>query len=250
MEKLLQVCSFVYKTGRIEEMPIYLHRCLFAEWVGSQFVQILMTDLGLMMLINNVMQSAEDDNGAYENCMTSPLMSCDKEILIIGGGDGKLADKVHSLNPQAFITVVDIEKGIVELCRQYFRQTVFESKRVNLVIKDGSSFLEENLACKKKFDLILVDLTDEPVMSGDVEFKAFYDRLIRLVFENLSAGGRVCIQAGAVEVCERLINPAVILHRILRKHFWKIEMLSSRVPSFEPDVALFLCASNPILLPC
>lgn len=245
MDQLQYVHSYMLKTGKVEKMPVYLYNYLLSYWIGNQFVQIMDTSLGRMMLINSIVQSAEGDRGIYESCMTSPLRSSDKEILIIGGGDGKLAAKILSLDSLVSITIVDIEKGIVELCRQYFRQTVFESKRVNLVIKDGSSFLEENLSRGKKFDFVLVDLTDEPVMDEGLEFRTFYNKLIGLIRQNLSADGHVCIQAGAAEFCDGLLNMIDALREISSGYFLESKLLITDVPSFGLDKAAFLHVSKP-----
>lgn len=246
MDERQHISSLVFKTGETVNIPVY--EWLVAERSKYHFIQVARTDLGLTMFVNNIIQSAEGDNGAYEQCMLKPLRSSDREILIIGGGDGKLAAMASALNVFANITVVDIDERIVDICRTHFGQKVFFSPNVKLHIADALNFLARQLAENKKFDGALIDLTDDPIRKEDMQFEAFHTRLIELIHRRLHPEGWVAIQGGTEDVCDSFLDSKTVLREILNPHFELVETFVTDIPSFAPDRAAFLYGLHPFPL--
>lgn len=244
MDEQQYISSLIFKTGENIKIPVY--EWFVAERSKYHFIQVARTNLGRTLFVNGIVQSAEADNGVYEERMTKLLRESDRKILIIGGGDGKLAAKVHAVNPSADIVIVDIDEKIVEVSRIYFGQNIFSNPRAELVIGDAHKFLREHAFFSSlKFDGILVDLTDDPVRKDDENFVSFYIKLADLILRNLDPCGWVSVQAGTDEVCEAFLDYQKELQKIFLPLFEIIEKCSARIPSFDPDKAAFLNCSRP-----
>ena len=85
--------------------------------------------------------------------------------------------------------MVEIDKMVVDVCREYLPQTASElnSPRLNLLIDDGVRFVKET---KEKFDIILVDSTDPIGPAKPLFGEEFY----RGIFKLLSDDGMVVSQ--------------------------------------------------------
>lgn len=61
------------------------------------------------------------------------------------------------------ITMVEIDAGVVEFCRQYLphhNAGAYDDPRFKLVIDDGVNFVSQT---DEKFDVIISDCTDPPI---------------------------------------------------------------------------------------
>jgi len=246
MDEQQYISSLIFKTGENIKIPVY--EWFVAERSKYHFIQVAKTNLGRTLFVNGIVQSAEGDDGVYERYMIRPLRDCDKKILIIGGGDGKLAVTARAMNPSAEITVVDIDEKIVEISQMYFRQNIFSNPKIELIIGDAHKFLRDRASTSSsRFDGVLVDLTDDPVRKDDENFVSFYLKLADLILRNLASDGWVSIQAGTDEVCESFLDYQEELQKIFSPFFELVEKCSAQIPSFEPDKAAFLYCMHPHL---
>ena len=70
-----------------------------------------------------------------------------KKILIIGGGDGAVAEEVLKYNYVRKIDLVDIDKEVVDLSKKYFKKINNNSlvnKKLNLFYEDAFKFIDKN----------------------------------------------------------------------------------------------------------
>jgi spermidine synthase len=115
-----------------------------------------------------------------------------RRVLIIGGGDGGMAREVLKHDSVAHVTMVEIDAGVVEFCREYLpgiSASAFDDPRLDLVIGDGAAFMA---APGDLYDVIIVDSTD-PVGPGEVLFtESFYGHARR----RLAPGGILVTQNG------------------------------------------------------
>jgi spermidine synthase len=90
----------------------------------------------------------------YTQVMTMAVAYADspKRILLIGLGGGSMSTYLARFMPDAAITTVEIDPGVIKAAKQYFG--VLETERVRYVAADGRAFLRRSLAL---YDLILVD---------------------------------------------------------------------------------------------
>ena len=103
-----------------------------------------------------------------------------KDVLIIGGGDGGAVRELLRYPGIRHIDMVEIDKMVVDLCREYLPQTAcrLNDPRVSLHFCDGIAFVRN---AQESYDLILVDSTD-PVGVGEGLFsQAFYEDCARLL---------------------------------------------------------------------
>jgi spermidine synthase len=150
---------------------------------------------GRVMTLDGVVQVTEADNFIYHEMLTHvPIFAhgAARRVLIIGGGDGGMAREVLKHDSVAHVTMVEIDAGVVEFCREYLpgiSASAFDDPRLDLVIGDGAAFMA---APGDLYDVIIVDSTD-PVGPGEVLFtESFYGHARR----RLAPGGILVTQNG------------------------------------------------------
>ncbi len=150
---------------------------------------------GRIMTLDDVVQTTEGDNFIYHEMLTHvPILAHGnaRRVCIIGGGDGGMAREVLKHDSVEHVTMVEIDAGVVEFCREYMPALsagAFDDPRLNLVIADGAAFMRET---DGGFDVIIVDSTD-PIGPGEVLFTdTFYGHARRA----LAPGGILVTQNG------------------------------------------------------
>lgn len=151
--------------------------------------------LGRMMTLDGVVQTAEGDEFVYHEMLTHvPILAHGgvRRVLIIGGGDGGMLRRCLEHRAVERVTMVEIDRGVVDLCREYLPSIsagAFDDPRADLVIADGCRFVAET---EERFDVVIVDSTD-PHGPGAVLFTAeFYADCKRC----LTPGGVLVTQNG------------------------------------------------------
>ena len=109
-----------------------------------------------------------DDNNelAVHEAFLSPLVPFtnlnDKDVLIIGGGDGGMARTTLQWYPDANITQCELDEKVIQVSKQYFPKLnnngkVFDD--IDLHIGDGIQFVNDMIVQDRQFDTIILDLT-------------------------------------------------------------------------------------------
>jgi spermidine synthase len=150
---------------------------------------------GRVLLLDGITQITEADEFVYSEMMAHvPIVAHGsvRRVLIIGGGDGAIAQEVLSHREVERCTLVDIDPAVVEFSRQHLaaiHQGVFDDPRFELHIGDGAAYVEDG---EDRFDVIIVDSTD-PIGPGAVLFtRQFYAGCHR----SLTPGGVLVTQNG------------------------------------------------------
>ena len=102
-----------------------------------------------------------------------PKTARNKNILVIGAGDGGVVRELTRYQSPKCIDLVEIDELVIEVCRKYLPKTAcrLDDPRVHIHIADGLKFIR---SCENKYDLIIVDSTD-PFGPGEGLFtKEFY----------------------------------------------------------------------------
>lgn len=150
---------------------------------------------GNVMALDGVIQTTEKDEFIYHEMLAHvPLFAHGdaKRVLIIGGGDGGILREVLRHQSVEQVTMVEIDRAVVDMCVKYFPQHsagAFDDPRVNLVIADGVDFIVNN---EQKFDVIISDSTD-PEGPGEVLFTS---RFYAGCKNSLNEGGVLATQNG------------------------------------------------------
>lgn len=200
--------------------------------------------LGRVMALDGVVQTTERDEFIYHEMMTHvPLLAHGqaKKVLIIGGGDGAMLREVSRHKNIEQITMVEIDAGVVEFCRQYLPNHsagAYDDPRFKLVIADGVDFVNQTT---EKFDVIISDCTD-PIGPGESLFtSAFYEGCAR----SLNEGGIFVAQNG---VCFLQQDEAVDSHNKLSHYFKDVSFYQAAIPTYYGGIMTFAWATqNPQL---
>ena len=150
---------------------------------------------GRVLTLDDVVQTTERDEFIYHEMMAHvPILAhgTARRVLIIGGGDGGMAREVLRHRSVEHATMVEIDAGVVELCREHLPSLsagAFDDPRLDLVIADAAEFVQRT---DRRFDVVISDSTD-PIGPGEVLFgETFYGRVKNL----LRPGGIFVTQNG------------------------------------------------------
>ena len=133
-------------------------------------------EFGRFLTLDGFMMLTEKDEFIYHEMITHVPMAVKKDaknILVIGAGDGGVARELSKYNTIENIDVVEIDKEVIEVCKEFLPQTAcgFDDERVHLYFQDGLKFIRK---CENEYDIIIVDSTD-PFGPGEGLFtKEFY----------------------------------------------------------------------------
>lgn len=139
-------------------------------------------DLGLVVILDNKIQSTEVDEFVYHEALVHPAMITHpdpKNILIIGGGEGATLREVLKHPTVKRAVMVDIDKEFVHLCKKYLKkwhQGSFNDERVKLIFTDAREYIKKT---NFLFDIIISDISD-PVEEGPAQklfTKEFYSSI-------------------------------------------------------------------------
>lgn len=232
----------VYKTNTKKELRVLKK---YAE-IKSPFQKIQVLDLekfGKTLVIDGITQASTTDHHLYDKAILKPMSASDRNILVLGGGDGFVAEEAVRRFPNARVTVVEIDPEVVFCAKTYFGQAAtFSHPRVKLVIGDAIHFLKESQLAGRTYDGIVMDLTDVPTGAGKAAAKLerFYDKLLRLSTPLLARGGWMSAQAGVPKAKRPLVASVKILKPLFEKYFTRVSEAEVEIPSFlEPNMFLY-----------
>lgn len=194
---------------------------------------------GRCLLLDGVIQTAESDHNIYDRAILDKLRASDRNLLILGGGDGYVAAQALIINPALHVTVVELDGAVVAAAREHLGQTVIDDSRIDLVVEDACTFLPR--IGTAAFDGIVCDLTDFPVGYEQGQGAEFYRRIFSASGAALKSGGWIAVYAGAADLLldggGRVVDR---LRGLLAKSFGNVECNEVLVPSFgEPCSFLY-----------
>ena len=206
-----------------------------------QKIQIFDTQIyGRVLVLDGIIQITEKDEAAYSEMLVHPAMQVlknPKKVLIIGGGDGAVAEEVLKYNFIKNIDLVDIDEEVVKYCTKYFKKinkNSLKNKKVNLYFQDAYDFIAST---KNKYDLIIADRPD-PVGSGRSLFK---EKFYKNVNNILSLNGVAVFQSG-VPFFQKSETKEVL--KYVKKIFRKNGILLTVVPSYIGGFMALVWSSN------
>lgn len=226
----------VYKDNSIQTIKVTRR----LEHITSMFQEIEIVDtdeFGKCMLIDGIMQTADSDHQVYDDAILSPLRKEDSRLLILGGGDGYVAERALELNPDLSITIVDLDVEVVHAARIHLGQKVFDHPNVTLHIGDALQYLKTDK--DHKYDGVVFDLTDNPTLeledSYEADFRTFYNKIIPLAKRHLKNGGWASIQSGASHVSPEFLDTASIMSELVSQNFNTVTKKDVLIPSFGEE---------------
>jgi len=212
----------------------HIKKIIFQGETEFQKVDIIETRFGKHLLLDGKTQSTEKDEYIYHEALVHPIMFTHpdpRKILILGGGEGATLREVLKHKTVTHITMVDIDKKLIELCQQYlyeWHRGSFQDPKVKLKFTDGRRFLEEEE--DSQYDVIILDLTDPTRDSPSARLytKEFYT----LVFKTLKDDGMMVTQATSVRYTTDVF---ATLYKTIKTVFPIARAYGVFVPAFLSD---------------
>ncbi len=152
------------------------------EHSDFQHIQIFDTKAnGRVLALDGIVQLSDRDEAAYSEMLAHPPIlehGAVKRVLIIGGGDGAVAEEVLKHRSVEAVDLVDIDARVVDLSRDYFAHVnrgAFDDPRLTFHARDAFEFLAETAS--GHYDLAIADRPDPVGPAESLFAEDFYARL-------------------------------------------------------------------------
>lgn len=223
-------------------------RCIYARRNGHLADTVIVNNpnYGRMLFLDGELQSASYDEAIYHETLVHPIMNAlnhidDKIVLVVGGAEGATVREVLRWGPNKVrrIDWVDIDRDLVQVCRQHLRYAeagVYSNNSVTFHGLDIMQFLTDNAT---RYDCIIIDLPDpdpqEQILYGPVFWQS--------IREHLKPGGGIVTHVGPVE-------PGISRHQgldIVRNNAGAGVPYHTFIPSFQSEWGFWM-SCNPRLV--
>lgn len=161
---------------------------LYSETSPYQRVRVIESyAYGKMLLIDDMVMTTEKDEFVYHEMIAHVptfIHGAPKRILVIGGGDGGTIRELFKHACVEHITMVEIDKKVVEAATLHLPELSceFNNPKLDLHIQDGIVFLQECEA--EQYDMIVVDGSDPKGPAEGLFSPAFYKNVDRALKPN------------------------------------------------------------------
>lgn len=181
------------------EQARYQDKVIYAK--QSKYQRIVMTQWKdeYWLYINGNQQLSTIDEEKYHEPLVHPAMQLaprQKDILVLGGGDGCAVREILKYPDVESVTLIDLDSVITNLGRKHpvlteLNKNSLNDPRVEIINTDGFNFLERE---RRYFDAIFVDLPDpRSIELNRLYTKQFYE----LCERSLRPNGVLVTQAGS-----------------------------------------------------
>ena len=232
-----------------------LRQVIYSGHTAFQKVEVLDSEeFGRSLVLDGKTQSTEKDEFVYHESLVHPAMLCHpapKAVFIGGGGEGGTLREVLAHNTVESVTMLDLDQGVVDLCRQHLplhHEGSFDDPRTTLLHRDARAFLAEP---GDGFDVIVLDLVDP--LEGGTAYLLYTDEFYRIAKVRLNPGGVLVTQSGPAGLtnCQECFST---IFNTLGGVFAHAAAAQVHVPAFETiwgftiasDVPLFRVSENAI----
>jgi spermidine synthase len=232
-----------------------LRQVIYSGHTAFQKVEVLDSEeFGRSLVLDGKTQSTEKDEFVYHESLVHPAMLCHpapKTVFIGGGGEGGTLREVLAHNTVESVTMLDLDQGVVDLCRQHLplhHEGSFDDPRTTLLHRDARAFLAEP---GDGFDVIVLDLVDP--LEGGTAYLLYTDEFYRIAKARLNPGGVLVTQSGPAGLtnCQECFST---IFNTLGGVFAHAAAAQVHVPAFETiwgftiasDVPLFRVSENAI----
>jgi len=155
------------------------------------------TAFGKVFRVGGSNTISEREEFVYHENLVHPTLTAHnapRQALIIGGGDGGAAEEVLKHPSLERLTLVEADDAVLRVAKDHFESVhrgVFEHPKLNLVVRDGLSFVHD---AKDKYDFIALDVYDEDA-AGPAQALFAIEALQRLR-QMLAPGGALVLHLG------------------------------------------------------
>ena len=143
-------------------------------------------EFGRFLTLDGFMMLTEKDEFIYHEMITHVPMAVNpkaKKRLVIGAGDGGTVRELVKYGHIERIDMVEIDKMVVDLCREYLPRTAnkLDDERVHIYYEDGLKFVRSKT---NKYDIVIVDSTDPFGPGEDLFTREFYGNCFNALKED------------------------------------------------------------------
>lgn len=163
-----------YTTANERVVEYDFEEVLFEKKSEFQEVKILKSPtMGAVLFLDDLQNLGECDLPYTQGLMNFGEYSyTDKDVLILGGGDGGLLHELLKEKPK-FVTMIDIDDVVMKSCRKFLRGACgdcldsYEGENFKVIVGDCLEYMDRYRDEGRKFDVIFGDLTDVPIVAGE-----------------------------------------------------------------------------------
>jgi len=221
-------------------LNVKVERFIYSGNSPFQEINILETkEFGKMLVLYGSIMTTEKDEFIYHEMLAHVPMGAHpdpRNVLIIGGGDGGTLREVLKHPTVERATLVEIDRMVVETCRQYLPTigTSFDHPKARILFEDGDKFLDTG---SEQFDVILVDASD-PIGPAEVLFqRAFHQKVARC----LRPDGIFVTQSESPLYHQKTVQA---LYRNLSEIFPTVRLYHAYVPTYPSGMWSFTFCSK------
>ena len=188
-------------------VQVQLKSHLFSHKSPYQQIDLYDTELGKMLVLDDIIQLTEFDEFCYQEMMAHiPLFAhpAPERVLVIGGGDGGVLREVAKHDCVKEIDICEIDQVVIDVAKKYIPSMAcgYDDPRVTVHVTDGSKFVAER---QQYYDVIIVDSTD-PIGPGEILFGEQFYRSMKAA---LRAGGIIGSQSESI-----FLHPTIVTRLI------------------------------------
>jgi len=198
-------------------------------------------ELGNILSLDGFVMVTEKDEFVYHEMITHTALAVNpdiKNVLVIGAGDGGTIRELVKYDTIANIDMVEIDKLVVDVCREFLDKTAckLDDPRLNIFFEDGLKFVRHK---KDEYDLIIIDSTD-PFGPGEGLFtKEFYGNCYNALHDN-----GILINQHESPFFDNDAEAASRMHRRIKQIFPKCFVYQAHIPTYPSGHWLFGFASK------
>ena len=189
-----------------------IDKCYWAGQTPTCQVVIAKSPIyGKVLFLDQEIQSAESDEAIYHEHLVHPVLAAtdhipNKNVLIVGGGEGATAREVLKWSSVSHVDWIDIDGPLVDLCRRHLcwaDDSVYNDSRLVYKAQDIRIFLA---ASTMKYDVIILDLPDPDVdvlrgstmEHGPVDYPLYGRYFWQVIREHLTENGAITTHVGPI----------------------------------------------------
>ncbi|GJQ75341.1 hypothetical protein Trydic_g23521 [Trypoxylus dichotomus] len=189
-----------------------IDKIVFEEKTPYQKVLIAHSKtLGNILLLDDLQNISEADLIYTETLMARGKEDYkDKEIVILGGGDGALLYELLKENPKNVI-MLEIDDVVMKACSKYMRSIcgdVLDNRsgsNYQIIVEDCMKSMQTFIKEGRKFDYVFGDLTDIPITPTPTgELWDFFLNMLQLSFKILKPDGKFMTHGNGTSSVEAL----------------------------------------------
>lgn len=152
-----------------------------------QRIDVLETfEFGKVLVLDGELFITEKDEYIYHEMISHVPMAVHpdvRKVLVVGAGNGGTIRELTKYDSIEHIDMVEVDKEVVEVCREYFLQTAckLSDSRVHIYFEEGMRFVRTK---NNEYDLIIVDCADPAGPSEGLFTREFYGTCFKALKED------------------------------------------------------------------